>query len=87
VLHSEQPRTDGQSVPSWWDQSRTQLRERTEKVLEGGEVYELETLDHGQCVTYTGTRPVETAKNGLRRVGSHSKYGFGELRLIPVNGG
>jgi hypothetical protein len=27
---------------------------------------------------------VETAKSGILRVGSHSKYGFGELRVKPV---
>jgi len=38
-------------------------------------------VDHGQVVKYLGDRPVETATNGLQRVGSHSRYGFGELRL------
>jgi hypothetical protein len=27
---------------------------------------------------------VPTAKNGLTRVGNHSKYGFGEFRVKPV---
>lgn len=85
VLHSEQPGAADQTIPSWWDQSRECLRERTEKLLEGGTVYKLQTIDHGQRVTYTGDRPVETATNGLLRVGSHSKYGFGELRLIPLD--
>jgi hypothetical protein len=44
----------------------------------------LETVDHGVVVGYDGDRPVETAKSGLTRVGSHSKYGFGELRVTPV---
>jgi hypothetical protein len=35
-------------------------------------------------VAYEGDRPVETAKSGILRVGSHSKYGFGELRVKPV---
>lgn len=39
---------------------------------------------HGQVVTYAGDQPVETAKNGLLRVGSHSRYGFEELRLKPL---
>ena len=86
VLGSEQPGAADQTVPWWWDQSRECLRERTEKLLEGGTVYELQTVDHGQRVIYTGDRPVETATNGLRRVGSHSKYGFGELRSIPLDG-
>jgi hypothetical protein len=42
-------------------------------------------VDHGQVVKYLGDRPVETAKNGLTRVGSHSRYGFGELRLKPLS--
>jgi len=45
----------------------------------------LETVDHGQVVKYLGDRPLETAKNGLTRVGPHSRYGFGELRLKPVD--
>jgi hypothetical protein len=28
---------------------------------------------------------VETAKSGILRVGTHSKYGFGELRVKPVD--
>ena len=44
----------------------------------------LQAVDYGQVVTYDGDRPVETATNGLRRVGSHSRYGFGELRLKPL---
>ena len=48
------------------------------------EVYNLQTVDHGQVVAYEGDRSVETAKSGILRVGSHSKYGFGELRVKPV---
>jgi hypothetical protein len=54
-------------------------------VLESGEVYRLQTVDYGQVVKYLGDRPVETAQNGLTRVGSHSRFGFGELRVIPVD--
>jgi hypothetical protein len=57
---------------------------RLEKVIEGGDVYELETVDHGVVGGYDGDRPVETAMSGLTRVGNHSKYGFGELRVKPV---
>jgi hypothetical protein len=46
--------------------------------------YELETVDHGVVVGYDGDRPVETAMSGLTRVGNHSKYGFGELRVKSV---
>lgn len=30
---------------------------------------------------YEGTDPIETALNGITRVGTHSKYGFGEFRF------
>lgn len=53
--------------------------------LEQRDVYVIQTVDHGQIVVYERDRPIETAKNGVRRVGiSHSKYGFGELRMMPV---
>lgn len=84
VLETEYPAADDQRVPWWWAESRTELREREEKVVEQREVYRLETVDHGQVVTYVGDRPVETAKKSLLRVGTHSKYGFGELRVKPV---
>lgn len=84
VLESEYPNAHDRDVPWWWDTGRTALRQREEKVLEQGEVYRLQTVDHGQVVAYEGDRPVETAKSGISRVGTHSKYGFGELRVKPV---
>ena len=84
VLQSEYPNATTSPVPWWWDETRDELRTRDEKILEQREVYQLKTVDHGQVVTYDGDRPVETAKNGLRRVGSHSRYGFGELRVKPL---
>lgn len=84
VLASEYPEAYDQTVPWWWAENRDELREREEKILEQREVYRLETVDHGQFVKYVGDHPVETAKNGIRRVGTHSKYGFGELRVKPV---
>jgi len=84
VLESEYPNAHDQDVPWWWKEDRRDLREREEKVLEQREVYKLQTVDHGQVVVYEGDRPVETAKTGILRVGSHSKYGFGELRVTPV---
>ncbi|MCF2166516.1 hypothetical protein KVP04_02165 [Halobacterium salinarum] len=84
VLESEYPKAADQDVPWWWKESRRDLREREEKILEQREVYKLQTVDHGQVVAYEGDRPVETAKSGILRVGSHSKYGFGELRVKPV---
>jgi hypothetical protein len=83
VLESEYPNTGAQCVPSWWHETRSDLRERNEVVLNQCEAYELQTVDHDQVVTYTDNRPVETAKNGVLRVGSHSKYGFGELKVAP----
>jgi hypothetical protein len=47
-------------------------------------VYKLHAVNHGQVVKYEGDRPVETAKSSILRVGSHSKYGFGEFRVKPV---
>jgi len=84
VLASEYPEANGQAAPWWWAENRDDLRLRQEKILEQREVFRLETVDHGQVVKYLGDRPVETAKNGLTRVGSHSRYGFGELRLKPL---
>ncbi|NGM71417.1 hypothetical protein G6M89_20880 [Natronolimnobius sp. AArcel1] len=84
VLESEYANVHDQDVPWWWKEDRSELRERKEKILEQREVYRLQTVDHGQVVSYDGNRPVKTAKSGILRVGSHSKYGFGELRVIPV---
>ncbi|NHN46485.1 hypothetical protein G9464_02565 [Halostella sp. JP-L12] len=84
VLASAYPDAADQDVPWWWGEDRADLREREEKLLEGREEYILQTVDHGQVVPYEGDRPVETAKSGIRRVGSHSKYGFGELRVLPI---
>jgi len=85
VLESEYPDANGSPVPWWWAECRDDLRLRQEKILEQREVFKLETVDHGQVVKYLGDRPVETAKNGLQRVGSHSRYGFGELRVKPIH--
>jgi len=41
-------------------------------------------VGRGVVVGYDGDCPVETAISGLTRVGNHSKYGFGELRVKPV---
>jgi len=84
VLESEYPNAHDRDVPWWWAADRTALRQREEKVLEQGDVYRLQTVDHGQVVAYEGDRPVETAKSGISRIGTHSKYGFGELRVKPV---
>jgi hypothetical protein len=85
VVESEYPDADDRPVPWWWAENHDDLRLREEKMLEQREVFRLETVDHGQVVKYLGDRPVETAKNGLMRGGSHSRYGFGELRLKPLD--
>jgi hypothetical protein len=85
VLESTHPNVDDHSIPWWWDSPHGRLREREEKLLAGGEVYRLRTVDHGQLVGYAGDSPLETARNGIRRVGSHAKYGFGEFRLRPID--
>ena len=84
VLASTYPNADHQEVPWWWNQTRDELGERTERIVEQREVYRLTTVDHGQLVEYCGDRPVETAKQGIGRIGTHSKYGFGEFRVLPV---
>ena len=84
VLSSEYPTADDRNVPWWWQEGRDELREREEMLIEQCEGYRLRTVDHGQVVGYEGDRPIETAMSGLRRVGTHSKYGFGEFRVIPV---
>lgn len=82
VLRSDYPGTNDVDVPWWWGVTEeSSLRTRIEKIVEGGDVYSLETVDHGMVIGYEGDRPVETAKAGITRVGSHSRYGFGEIRV------
>lgn len=47
--------------------------------------YVVETVDHGQVVGYAGSDPVGTEKNGVVRVRTHSRFGFGELRVRPAS--
>jgi hypothetical protein len=84
VLASDYPGADSQSVPWWWA-SDGRLRRRMTQLVAGDDVHELATVDHGQVVAYAGDRPVETAKNGIQRVGTHAKVGFGEFRLRPAD--
>lgn len=95
VLQSEAPDADTQSVPWWWETSVTglpgdtptrdrRLRRREER-LAGEPAYELATIDHGQLVGYAGNDPIQTAKNGVIRVGTHARFGFGELRIRPAS--
>lgn len=85
VLESEYPGTDDNAVPWWWHLDHDDgLRRREERLVEQREAYRLETVDHGQVVGYEGDTPIKTAKNGVVRTGSHSKYGFGEFRVKPI---
>jgi len=63
----------------------TGLRRRSEQLIDDGEIYELATVDHGQLVGYDGADPIGTAKNGVSRVGTHSRFGFGEIRVRPAD--
>jgi hypothetical protein len=84
VRSSTHPDADDQQVPWWWGDT-DDLRQRRTRLIKGSDCYELETVDHGQVVTYTGDQPIKTAINGIRRVGTHSKFGFGEFRLRPAS--
>jgi hypothetical protein len=59
-------------------------RRRESRLVDGDDVYALQTVDHGQVVGYAGSDPVATARNGVTRVGTHSRFGFGELRVRPA---
>jgi len=83
VTESEHPKTEHHDVPWWWEHE-TPLRRREEKIVEQREGYDVTVIDHGQVVGYGGSEPIETAKSGLLGVGTHSKYGFGELRVKPL---
>ncbi len=83
VLRSQHPSGDSQKLPWWWEPPH-ELRRRTEQLVVGEETHQLRAIDHGQVVEYAGDVPIETAKNGLLRVGTHAKYGFGEFRLRPA---
>jgi len=89
VLASEYPGADDQSVPGWWelpaDVTGQGLRRRDTRLVAGDTVNAVATVDHGQVVWYAGSTPVRTARNGVTRVGTHAKYGFGELRVRPAS--
>ncbi len=85
VIASEYPGADAQAVPWWWGVDDDELRRRETRLVDGGDVFVVETFDHGQTVTYTGSNPVRTAFNGVLRVGTHSRFGFGELRVRPAD--
>jgi hypothetical protein len=57
------------------------LRRRETRLVDGSESYSVRAVDHGQVVAYAGDDPVATARNGILRVGTHSRLGFGEFRV------
>ncbi|WP_130499998.1 hypothetical protein [Natrinema hispanicum] len=83
VLKTEHPSGDSQSIPWWWGVDEDELRCRETRFVDGGETYAVTVVDHGQLVPYAGSDPVRTAVNGVSRVGTHSRFGFGELRVWP----
>jgi len=83
VVASEAPDADSQSVPWWWSVPSGGLRRRETRLVNGDESYTVATVDHEQVVEYVGNDAVRTAKNGVTRVGTHSRFGFGEFRLRP----
>ncbi|MFC6874204.1 hypothetical protein [Halobellus marinus] len=95
VAQSDYPGAESQPVPWWWDTSdqsgpgnyskATGMRRRAARLVADDTTYDLEVLDHGQRVGFAGDpdRIVETAKNGVRRIGTHSRFGFGEVRVRP----
>jgi len=85
VLQSECPGADSQSVPWWWTPRPDGVRRRETRLVTGGDAFGVRTVDHGQVVEYDGSDPVATAKNGVTRVGTHSRFGFGEFRLRPAS--
>jgi hypothetical protein len=72
-------------VPWWWGVERESLRRRESRLVRDGESFSLQTVDHGQVVPYSGDDPVLTAQQGVLRVGSHSKFGYGEFRVRPAS--
>lgn len=83
VLKSQHPHTHNHDIPQWWDQE-LRYRRRHERIYEQNNAYDVTVVDHGQITRYEGHMPTKTAKNGIARVGPHSKYGFGELWMRPA---
>jgi hypothetical protein len=94
VTASAYPGADAQSIPWWWQtEARSHvpgdgdsgggLRRRETRLVDDGDAYVVSVVDHGQVVEYAGSDVVGTARNGVLRVGTHSRYGFGEFRVRP----
>ncbi len=84
VLASDYPGAEDQSVPWWWV-SDGDLRRRDTQFIKGKTAYDLQTVDYGQVVRYDGDSPITTAKAGVRGIGTHCKYGFGQYRVRPLS--
>jgi hypothetical protein len=67
------------------DDAGASLRQRREQLAADGETYALDVIDHGQLVGYAGDDVVGTARNSVLRVGTHSRYGYGEFRVRPAS--
>jgi hypothetical protein len=87
VLATEYPGADGQDVPWWWGVAdpEAEVRRRETRLAQDAETYDVTVADHGQVFAYTGHDAVATARNGLLRVGTHSRFGYGELRVRPAS--
>lgn len=85
VLKTTYPGVDDTTLPWWWNvDDHGPFRYRQEQIVHRRRRYTMKTVDHGQVVAYAGDEALRTALNGIRRVGPHSKYGFGEFRVIPI---
>lgn len=85
VLSSQAVNGPPESIPWWWDDELS-YRRRTEVIVKNRDRYTLETVDHGQVTRYEGNDPVSTAVNGVTRIGTHKKYGFGEFMIRHTAG-
>lgn len=85
VIRTAYPGVDDANIPWWWDtDTHGPVRRREERIVHQRRSHSLETVDHGQVIAYVGDEPLQTAVNGIQRVGPHAKYGFGEFRVIPL---
>jgi len=82
-LNSEFPGVDQKTLPSWFEAKygyrtrKTELFHRTEL---GPKKFELECIDVGHV--FKLTNPNIDPYKGVKRTGSHIKYGFGEWYLL-----
>ena len=89
-LKSQFPGTEPCAFPSFAMQPKM-YRTRSEFIKHGDQRYGLELIDHGQRfdlapVVVARRNLVELAKEGIKRIGTHSKYGYGEFKLTAGAG-